>query len=192
MMRLTMIALALIILTSCAQADNETATELTNEAQSILRETGRRVYNAEAGNLLDQALEKDPDYLPARQERLNLLLLNQEPDAAVEEAEEIARISDIPESRLFYCMLREHQDMNGPGRDACYVDVADRIATNNSKPYTDLNFVLALKLADSPDFRATAKKHIAQVDHEEVRALVASLLFEKDREALIESYLPVH
>ncbi len=190
MMRVVLIALAFVFLTSCAQADYKNAQELTEEAQEILRETGRSEYSAAAMQLLNRAVDENPEYLPARQERLNLFLLQRKVGAAVEEAGEIAQIRDIPETRLSYCMLREFEDPDFSGRDSCYSDVAESVQATTSEPYADLNYVLALRLAGSPDFQEAAEKHVDRLQHEEVRALVEDLLFEKTREELIGSYIP--
>lgn len=190
-MRPIILLVAFTILAACAQSSTgDSAEELTSEAQSILRDKGRSEYNTEAMKLLDRAIEFDPDYLPARQERLNQYLAEQEIRAAVEESGEIVRIKDIPETRLFHCMLREFKNPDFEDRKDCYSSVAESIATRN-KPHTDLNYVLALKLADSPAFKRQAKRHLDNLEHREVKALAEKLLFEKSRKQLIRAYLPI-
>ncbi|MCH8497170.1 MAG: hypothetical protein LAT63_01710 [Marinobacter sp.] len=132
-----------------------------------------------------------PDYLPARQERLHQYLGQNRLPEAVAEAREIARIQgDIPEAVLTFCML---DDLHlGGARDGgtCYKQVAVSIESRTEEPESDLNYLLALKLSDSPVFQSAAEAHLRGLDREDVRSFNAQLLFELDRADLLEMYFP--
>lgn len=166
------------------------AIELTNQAQSILRDSGWDGYNAEAMELLNQAIQADPGYFLARQVRLNQYLTRGDLRAAVVESEELIKINDIPETHLFHCMLLEFQNPDYKGRNDCYARVADEFAAR-PEPHTDLNYVFALRLAEAPEFEAEAKQHLRSLEHAELQALARELLFEKSRSQLIRTYFPL-
>ncbi|MCK7546066.1 hypothetical protein MLC59_18060 [Marinobacter bryozoorum] len=192
-MRFLVAVLSLLVLSGCAQAQQETALRLTEQAQSLLRENGRDQFHPEALALLDQAVALDPRYLPARQERLNQFLVKPDLKLALEEAREVARIQgDVPEAMLLYCLVYEHE--YGPTQDAlkCYESVANGIKGRGPDPHRDLNYALALRMNGAPDSEAVAEQHLQTIEHEEVRALAASLLQELAREEVVNAFLPVH
>lgn len=191
-MRFLVAVLSLLILSGCAQTQQETAVSLTEQAQSLLRENGRGQFHPEALALLDQAVALDPQYLPARQERRNQLLVKPDLKPALEEAREVARIQgDVPEAILLYCLVYEYQ--HGPTQDAlkCYASVADGIKGRGPDPHRDLNYALALRMTGAADSEAIAEQHLQTIEHEEVRELAASLLQALSREEVVNAFLPV-
>lgn len=191
MMRLLAAFLSVLIFSACAQHQQETAQSVTEQAQSILREHGRSEFYPEALALLDRAVALDPQYLPARQERLNQFLVMPDLSLAVEEAQKIVRIQrDAPEAIFLYCLVYEHQQ--GPTSDAitCYSSVANGIEERGTDPDGDLTYALALRMANSPDSEAVAMKHLDTIEHQEVRILATSLLKELTREEVLRAFLP--
>lgn len=190
-MKHLIVALALAALVACGQGNIESAEGLTQSAQEILNDGGRDLFDPEAFALLERAVESDPNYLPARQERLHLYLAKRRLSEAVEEAREISRIQgDIPEALLMFCMLEDLHHGGARDGDTCYKKVAASIESRTEAPESDLNYLLALKLSDSPVFQSAAEAHIRGLEREDVRSLNTQLLYELDRTELLEMYFP--
>lgn len=140
-------------------------------------------------SLTERAIAIDPEYLPAHQTRLNILLELGRYDEAQDQAHTLVAINPTDENRLIACMIREvsSESVNTPTN--CYEDLKSRIARNDSDFRGNETYLMALKLSDSPDFDKTAKRHIESLAPGPPQDIARFTLLESSREELLDQIL---
>lgn len=188
-MRKQLLTLAvLLILASCGTHANQTPAELNAEAVEIMRSGADEQELRKVLELTSQAIEKENDFLPARNTRVNALLQLGDLDRVAEEAEAIASIDDNPENQLYVCMAREAAQPGYTGQQSCYSEVVDLMERNGRSPVKDANHLMAMKLANHPEFEASVWEYIENQESEPARELAEFMFIESSRDEVLSSY----
>lgn len=184
-MRMPLLVLVLLTLVGCTSSPNQSPQQLTKEALALSSPASSEDELHQALLLLDSAIELETDYLPARKQRINILVRLGEMDATVEEARTVSGLSGSPQDYFFYCMAREASKPDWNGRDECYLEAGRRYESAFDEPANDVNYVLALKLAESANFSAVAVQFLEGLTSDASRELFEPLLLESDRQQII-------
>lgn len=180
----------LLILASCGTHANQTPAELNAEAVEIMRGGADDRELQEVLELTSQAIEKEKDFLPARNTRINALLQLGDLDRVADEAEAIASIDGNPENQLYLCMAREAAQPGYSGQQSCYSGVVDVMEKNGRSPAKDANYLMAMKLANHPGFEASVWHYIENQESEPARELAKFRFIENSRDEVLSSYFP--
>lgn len=95
--------------------------QLNAEALEIMQPGADKLDLARMLKLTSQAIDKDEDFLPARNARINALLQLGDMEGLIEEAEAIESIAGNPERQLYVCMAREVAKPDYPGGRGVYI-----------------------------------------------------------------------
>ncbi|MEX0871078.1 MAG: tetratricopeptide repeat protein [Aquisalimonadaceae bacterium] len=145
--------------------DEPAATGLYEQAALVLVEGRDRKHLEQALELTTLAIEKDPDYSHALNMRAQLLLELGRPNEAVADMERLVAIKDYPEGRMRLCLVKDAAPGHEKDTNACYhaVAVAYKEA-EGEMAYRNINYLIALKMANAPTFQAEADRFIAEID----------------------------
>ncbi|MFL1406564.1 hypothetical protein ACJO2E_14610 [Marinobacter sp. M1N3S26] len=178
----------LLAIASCGSHANQTPAELNSEALEIMQAGADQGELQQVLELTSQAIEKDKDFLPARNTRVNALLQLGDMDRVVQEAEAIASINNTPGNQLYVCMAREVANAGYPGQQSCYSGVIDLMEENGRSADADANYLMAMKLANHPDFESHVWQYIEKQESESARQVAEYLFIESSREEVLHSY----
>ncbi|MFC4260105.1 hypothetical protein ACFOZ5_13860 [Marinobacter lacisalsi] len=135
--------------------------------------------------LLDEAIELDGEYLPARKQKVRVLVRLGKLGEAADEASSVAELSGSPQDYFFQCMAREASNPDYKQRQECYMEAGRRYESRLDEPATNVNYVLALKLADSDRFETAADRFLDSLAADASRELFEPLLRQSDRDQII-------
>ena len=187
MKRLLTLSLLLIV-ASCGTHASQTPTQLNAEARKIMGADVEQGDLKQVLELTSQAIEKDQGFLPSRNTRINALLKLGDIEGVVREAEAIASIDNHPESQLYVCMAREAANAGFPGQQACYSSVVDSMDKSGRSADADANYLMAMKLANHPDFETHVWQYIESQESEAAREIAEFMFIESSREEVLNSY----
>lgn len=174
-----------LLLTGCSASSGESSERLTEEAVTLSAPSSDDAEFRRSLGLLDEAIEQEDEYLPARKQRIRVLVRLGALDAAAEEAKAVAELSGSPQDYFFQCMAREASEPEYKERQECYIEASRRYESSFDEPATDINYVLALKLADSDQFESAAEQFLDSLTAEASRDLFEPLLRQSDRDQII-------
>ena len=184
-MKPALLFIIVLLLTGCSTSFDESSKRLTEEAATLTSPASDDAELRRSLGLLDEAIELDDAYLPARKHRIGVLVRLGELDAAADEAKAVAQLSGSPQDYLFQCMAREVSEPEYKERQECYIEASRRYESAFDEPATDINYVLALKLADSDRFESAAEQFLDSLPAEASRDLFEPLLHQSDRDQII-------
>ena len=179
---------AFLIITSCGTHANQTPEELNAEALGILQSGADERELKQVLELTSQAIKKERDFLPARKTRMNALLQLGDIQRVADEAEAIASIDGNPESQLYVCMAREVAQAGYPEQQSCYAEVVDLMDNQGRSSVSDANYLMALKLANHPEFETSVWQYIEKQESEAAREVAEFMFIERSRDEILGSY----
>lgn len=185
-MRTLLLSLALVILAGCSVSAGESSEHLTEKAMASISAASDEAELNSALRLLEEAIELDSGYLPARKQKTQVLVRLGQLVPAVEEAKQVAVLSGSPQDHFFLCMVQEASNPHSEEHQACYLESSRRYESSFASPATDINYVLALKLADSDQFEKAANQFLDSLTVDASRELFEPLLFESTRDGIID------
>lgn len=159
------VVVMLAILVACTEGSESptTADELHERAQSSLGRSATAQDHQSALELLDEALRIDPDHVPSLRSQVRLLVRAGRDRKALERARRLAEVSGQTSDQLYRCMLIERVERENQAPLSCYRDVVERYeAPETPQIERDLNYLVALKLADSPRLSDQIEQHKAR------------------------------
>lgn len=109
-------------------------------------------------------------------------------ERVVEEAEAIASIDNNPESQLYLCMAREVATPGYSGQPSCYSDVIDTMDEAGRSVEDDANYLMAMKLANHPDFESSVWRYIENQASGAAREIAEFMFIESSRDEVLNSY----
>ncbi|MDN3517519.1 hypothetical protein QWY84_07860 [Aquisalimonas lutea] len=159
------VVVMLAILVACTEGSESptTADELHERAQSALGRSGTAQDHQRALELLDEALRIDSNHVPSLRSQVRLLVRAGRDREALGRARRLAEVSGQASDQLYRCMLIERVERENPVPLSCYHDVVERYETPETPQIErDLNYLVALKLADSPRLSDQLEQHKAR------------------------------
>lgn len=184
-MRKLLILLIVSVLAGCSTSSDESAERLTEEAATLTSPASDNAELRHSLSLLNEAIDLDGEYVPAKKQRVRVLVRLGKLDEAAEEARSVADLTGSPQDYFFQCMAREASEREYGGRDDCYREAARRYESQLDEPATDVNYVLTLKLAGSNRFEKAADEFLGSLPADASRELFEPLLRQSDREQII-------
>lgn len=184
-MKQLLMLMVVAVLVGCSTSSNESAELLTQEAVALTTPASGDAELRQSLGLLDEAIALDNAYLPAKQQRVRVLVRLGWLDEAAEEASAVAELTGRPQDYFFQCLAREASEPGNKERGECYREAGRRYEMQLDEPATDVNYVLALKLAGSDQFESAADDFLGSLSVQASRELFEPLLRESDREQII-------
>ncbi|NWO04775.1 MAG: hypothetical protein HLX50_03485 [Alteromonadaceae bacterium] len=178
----------LLILASCSIYANQTPAQLNAEALKIIQAGANEDDLEQVMKLTSRAIEKDGGFLPARFTRINAMLQRGDLKGVVEEAEAIESIDSTPENQLYVCMAREAAKPGYPGQQSCYSDVINTMNKTGRSAEDDANYLMAMKLANHPDFETSVWRYIENQKSDAAREAAEFMFIESSRDEALNSY----
>jgi hypothetical protein len=88
-------------------------------------------------------------------------------------------------------MAKEAANDDASSQKACYSDVVDSVEQSLETPATNANYVMALKLLESPKFDDAVERYIAVQESEAAQEMARFQFIERDRDAVISDLFRV-
>ena len=188
----TWVAVLLVpLMLGCSSSEAESPEELVEKA----RATGTRAAGdadfSEALKLTERALEEDETFVPAHNVRINILLEMGRLDDVAAQAQRLYEVEPTPDNHLYWCMAKEAANDDASSQKACYSDVVDSVEQSLETPATNANYVMALKLLESPKFDDAVERYIAVQESEAAQEMARFQFIERDRDAVISDLFRV-
>lgn len=184
-MRPSLFFLILLLMTGCSTSSDESPKRLTEEAVKLTSPASGEAELRRSLGLLNEAIDLNDEYLPARKQRVRVLVRLGELTEAASEADAVAELSGSPQDYFFQCMAREASNPEYSDHQECYIEASRRYESSVEEPATDINYVLALKLANSGRFERTADQFLDSLTADASREIFKPLLLESDRDQII-------
>lgn len=178
---LLLLCIGLTVLVGCSSRTEQSPQELNDQAVQILKQSRNPDELEKALALLDKAVSIDKRYLTAHHNRVRVLTDLGRLEDVVKVAEQIVTVADTPQNNLFLCMAKEASDPQYPGYKDCYAEVAARYKSEKPEPLADINYLFALKLAESENYASSAKQFLDSLEPQASRELYEPLLLEDSR-----------
>lgn len=186
------VVFCLVLLSGCNLRGNQpTANQLNEKGVKLLTSAaGDPEQLRLAVAKFEQAVVKDPTLVAAHANRVNALVQLGDHEAALAGAKRVAELRHAPQDQLLGCAIQEVGELVAEDPRGCYEEAA--LAIRQSSPAGDLdaNYVVALKLAESPHFPQAAQRFIRSLESYGEREIYASLLLVDAREDILHSLVP--
>ncbi|TVP53414.1 MAG: hypothetical protein EA349_13785 [Halomonadaceae bacterium] len=142
---------------------------------------------------LERALHQSPELASAQVHRIEVLLQLDQLPQALDAMDRLITQTNDREHRLLRCMLVEWVQPTVGDHRGCYQAVADEVlATDGKAAKHNSQYLLALKMAEDPDFSARAAAFLRNLEGEMAKTVFSGLLLESPREAVIAHRLHRH
>lgn len=190
---LAVVVLYLALLSACKlRGEQFTADQLNEEGVQLLTFAGEDPVQLRAAVArFEQAIAKEPALVAAHANRVNALIQLGDLKAALEGAKRLAQLSHAAQHQLLVCAIQEVGELTIGKPRNCYEDAALAIQQTSPAGDLDVNYVVALKLAESPHFSQAAQRFIRSLESYAEREIYISLLFEDTRETILHSLVPL-
>lgn len=184
-MKKLLVLMIVFVLAGCSASSNESAERLTEEAVTLTSPAADNAELRHSLDLLEKAIDLNESYVPAKKQRVRVLIRLSKFNETAEEARSIADLTGSPQDYFFYCMAKEVSDREYAGRDDCYLEAGRRYESLLDEPATDVNYVLTLKLAGSDRFDLAVDQFLGNLSADASRELFEPLLRQSGREQII-------
>lgn len=168
-----------------------TPDQLNREALEILQAAPSEEDIARALTLTEKAIEIDPAHQASRNTRVNIFMIMKRMDLVAEEAEQLLVANNIAENHLYLCMAREVAEPGYVNQIRCYEQVAQRMEAEGKVPESDGSYLMALKLANSPQFEASLWEYLESQESEFAREMAEFLFLESSRDDVLREFFDI-
>ncbi|PAU76416.1 hypothetical protein CK501_15890 [Halovibrio salipaludis] len=179
------------LMLGCSSSAAESPEELVEKARATGARASGNADFTEALKLTEQALEEDEAFVPAHNARINILLEMGRLDDVAAQAQRLYEVQPTPDNHLYWCMAKEAASDDDSGQKACYSDVVDSVEQSSETPATNANYVMALKLLESPKFDEVVERYIVEQESDAAREMARFQFIERDRETVINNLFRV-
>lgn len=184
-MKQLLILMIVSVLVGCSTSSGESAKRLTEKAVTLTTPASGKAELHQSLSLLDEAIALDDEYLPAKQQRVRVLVRLGRLDEAAEEANSVAELTGRPQDYFFQCMAREASKPEYREHKECYREAGRRYESQLDEPATDVNYILTLKLAGSDQFEKAAENFLDSLSAQASQELFEPLLRQSARDEII-------
>lgn len=178
-------ALVASFMLGCSSSAGESPEKLVDKAREKLTSASGNAGLEEALKLIERALQEDKAYVPAHNARINILLEMGRLDDVAAQARRLYEAEPNPDNHLYWCMAQEAANRDVTARKACYSNVVDSVEHDSETPAIHADYVMALKLLESPKFDEAVAHYIAEQESEAAKEMARFQFVERERGTVI-------